>query len=159
MNELPEDYENVEPPLYNDVNLRPFNNKVTQYGTLTDVFWVFTEGRKCYKIPDLRWNNDYTNTPKIKAFTDGSCVNNGDRLASPGSGIYVSEDSHYNRSIKIPSELTQSNQVGEIIAIKETCEIIPKHIELHILSDANTVINGLVELEKMGRYWMDWNTK
>ena len=145
MNELPEDYENVEPPLYDDVNLRPFNNKVTQYGTLTDAFRVFTEGRKCYKIPDLRWNNDYTNTPKIKAFTDGSCVNNGDRNASAGSGIYVSEDSHYNRSIKIPSELTQSNQVGEIIVIKETCEIIPKHIELHILSDANTVINGLVE--------------
>ena len=145
INELPEDYENVEPPLYDDTSLRPFNSKITQYGTLSDAFRVFTEGKKCYKIPVLRWNEDYRNTPYIKVFTDGSCVNNGDRNASAGSGIYVSENSIYNRSIKIPSELSQLNQVGEIIAIKEACEVVPKDIELHILSDANTVVNGLLE--------------
>ena len=91
INELPEDYENVEPPLYDDTSLRPFNSKITQYGTLSDAFWVFTEGKKCYKIPVLRWNEDYRNTPYIKVFTDSSCVNNGDRNASAGSGIYVSE--------------------------------------------------------------------
>ena len=148
MNEFPEDYENIEPPPQEDENLRPFNYKITQYGTLADAFRVFTEGQKSYRIPNMKWNYNHNNTFKIEAFTDGSYANNGDRNASAGSGIYVSDNSNYNRSIKIPSELTQSNQIGEIIAIKKTCEIIPKNTELHILSDSNTVLNGLLK---------DWN--
>ena len=150
MNERPEDYENVETPLYDDRGLMPFDHRITQYGTLADAFRVFTEGEKHCKIPDLRWNDNYDNIPKIKAFTDGSCVNNGDSNASAGSGIYVAENSRYNRSIKIPSELSQSNQIGEIIAIKEVCEIIPRNTELHILSDSSTVVNGLV------KNWKRW---
>ena len=50
-----------------------------------------------------------------------------------------------NRAIKIPSELQLSNQVGELIAIKETLETCPIDILLTIYSDSKYAIHALTK--------------
>lgn len=79
-------------------------------------------------------------------YTDGSCLNNGNKNAIAGAGIYIDSIPPIIHSIKIPNELQQSNQIGEIIAIKEAMERLPKDRELLIRSDSRTTIDGLTKL-------------
>ncbi|KAJ3724920.1 ribonuclease H-like domain-containing protein [Lentinula guzmanii] len=79
----------------------------------------------------------------ITAYTDGSCENNGGEDAVAGAGIFVTENNPLNRAIRIPNELVQSNQTGEIISIKEIAENTPLTTGLDILSDSLTMVEGL----------------
>ncbi|KAJ3838212.1 ribonuclease H-like protein [Lentinula raphanica] len=58
----------------------------------------------------------------IDVYTDGSCEKNGDDDASAGAGIFCAHDPGISRAIRIPKSLKQTNQTGEIIAIKEAVE-------------------------------------
>ncbi|TFK92560.1 ribonuclease H-like protein [Polyporus arcularius HHB13444] len=48
--------------------------------------------------------------------TDGSCLYNGERRARAGAGVYVEGRQDLCRSFRLPEELEQSNQTGEITA-------------------------------------------
>lgn len=48
-------------------------------------------------------------------------------------------------AIHLPSELKQTNQTGEIIAIKEAVEITDEDAELTINTDSKTTIHGLTK--------------
>ncbi|KAJ3818263.1 ribonuclease H-like protein [Lentinula raphanica] len=93
-----------------------------------------------------------TQTENISVYTDGSCANNGGDDAVAGAGIFAGENNPLNRAIKIPRELEQSNQTGEIVSIKEIAEIAPRSVELKVYSDSLTMVEGLT---KNLRSWED----
>jgi ribonuclease HI len=120
-----------------------FNNNITVEGPLANAFRIFTEGPKSNALPPP--DQDVSNEEQqcTSVYTDGSCINNGDADAEAGAGIFFEIDDPRNRSIRIPGELTQTNQTGEIIAIKEAVENFPKDARLMLVSDSRTVLDGL----------------
>ncbi|KAJ3715748.1 hypothetical protein C8R42DRAFT_583287 [Lentinula raphanica] len=140
---LPEDFEPqvVEAPRRREGTFDP---RITTRGSLSDAFRIFTEGRKCNTTADLS-ELDVTNDENIAAYTDGSCENNGGDDAVAGAGIFVTENSPLNRAIRVPNELVQSNQTGEIVSIKEIAESAPPNAGLNIYSDSLTMVEGLTK--------------
>ncbi|KAJ3737947.1 hypothetical protein EV360DRAFT_58583, partial [Lentinula raphanica] len=140
---LPEDFEPqvVEVPRRREGTFDP---RITTRGSLSDAFRIFMEGRKCNTTVDLSWL-DETHDGNIVAYTDGSCENNGGDDAVAGAGIFVAENSPLNRAIRIPNELIQSNQTGEIVSIKEIAESAPSKAGLNIYSDSLTMVEGLTK--------------
>lgn len=149
----PEDYE--APPdhetLLDDVEDRIFDMRVTETGTLADAFRIFTNGEPTEVTPDME-PRPQDELDLIKLYTDGSSIGNGTADASAGAGIYVAPDDPRNRSIRVPDELSPSNQVGEVIAVKEAVETFPKSSPMLIVSDSRYVIDGLT---KSIRKWED----
>ncbi|KAJ3748252.1 ribonuclease H-like domain-containing protein, partial [Lentinula raphanica] len=76
-------------------------------------------------------------------YTDGSCQHNGSDEAKAGAGIYYGEDNILNKSIRIPDNLPQTNQTGEIISTKVAATDVDPGHSLTILSDSKTAIDGL----------------
>ena len=69
---------------------------------------------------------------KIYCFTDGSCLNNGKINAiSSYSFIIYEEDENFfcelcDCASKVPNQIKQSNNIGELMAIKETLKFLLK---------------------------------
>jgi ribonuclease HI len=66
-------------------------------------------------------------------------------LAEPGSGAFYGPDDNRNLAIRVPEELKQSNNVAEILAVKETIKLNPIDVLLRIKSDSKSVIDGLTK--------------
>lgn len=123
----PEDYEDDNERLIAEDTSEPtegnperFNTRITQ-NTLGDTFRIFCEGARSGATPPDTKNEPEPDEEAIKVYTDGSAINNSADNAQAGTGIYFRNgEETWNRAIGVPSELHPSNQVGEIIAIKET---------------------------------------
>jgi ribonuclease HI len=143
----PEDYEgNQQANDEQDPDIVEFNPIVTTHGTITDVFRIFTqmeeEPEAGKKAPDTKHPPDPDADP-IMVYTDGSASKNGTEEAR--AGIFYGADDIRNRAVKVPNEWEPSNQVGEILAIKETVEDCPKDVPLQIISDSKYAIEGLTK--------------
>tara|TARA_Y100000817_G_scaffold290900_1_gene261993 strand:+ start:273 stop:923 length:651 start_codon:yes stop_codon:yes gene_type:complete len=68
----------------------------------------------------------------IRVFTDGSCSNNGRKNAKAGFGVYFGENDPRNVSKRVPGELRQTNNVGEILAIIEVFSILKDELSFKI---------------------------
>ncbi|KAI3616589.1 ribonuclease h [Moniliophthora roreri] len=150
--ELLEDYEACELCWQiSSEDCHPFNPKITTQGTLVDAFRIFTAKVGIEDLPDTHIfpNLNYNH---LTVYTDGSCTNNGLEDANAGAGIFVSPDSDYNREIKVPSELMPSNQVGEMLAIKEALEQILPY-DLNIKTDSMYIVNGVT------KHLQEWKDK
>ncbi|KAG6894619.1 hypothetical protein C0992_005383, partial [Termitomyces sp. T32_za158] len=77
--------------------------------------------------------------------TDGSCTNNGDDDAKAGAGVFYETNSRLNMSVRVPSHLTQSNQSGELLALKEAVEAAPAESNLKIDLDSKYVIERVTK--------------
>jgi exonuclease III len=141
---------NVGPGLPADVEL--FNDNKIVPGPLANAFRIFTEGPKSNILPPFEDDVLDENQSCTSIYTDGSCIHNGDANAEAGAGIFFAPDDPRNRSIRIPDELVQSNQTGEIIAIKEAAENFPKDIKLLLISDSKMALDGL---NKYRERWED----
>ncbi|KAJ6541344.1 hypothetical protein B0H19DRAFT_958570, partial [Mycena capillaripes] len=127
----PEDFEEYQTPTAEaDSETAEFDSRVTTDGTLADIFRIFTENNSTgsNRAPDTRFVDNQG--AEVEVYTDGSALNNGMPNATAGAGVYFGEDDARNRAIRIPSEMGPSNQVGEIIAIKEAVEAAPKDAPL-----------------------------
>jgi ribonuclease HI len=62
--------------------------------------------------------------------------------ALSGSGIWYGPDDEKNRVIRVPGD-SQSNQVGELVAVIKAINATPPFQPLEILTDSKYVINGL----------------
>jgi ribonuclease HI/exonuclease III len=143
---LPEDYEADLIP--SDDPSRPaFDRRITTTGSLANLFRVFAEpprtGPPLWLPP-----SHHPNRQGITAYTDGSATNNGGADPRAGAGIFVGPASPYNRAIRVPPELGASNQIAELLAVKECSEIVPRDVALHIISDSRYAIDGLTEYVK-----------
>ncbi|KAI0764253.1 hypothetical protein BD413DRAFT_440211, partial [Trametes elegans] len=118
--EHPEDHESAlttrAEELYEHVEGRVevFDRRITTHGTIGDAFRLFTgPDDTCNRLPDI----DTVLTEELTTVaTDGSCLNNGERNAQAGAGVYHGPNHPGNKSIRLPCELEQSNQSGEIVA-------------------------------------------
>ncbi|KAI0822589.1 hypothetical protein BC628DRAFT_1287317, partial [Trametes gibbosa] len=109
--EHPEDYEEKQMNELLTVgvtNGQIFDWTVTTYGSVGNIFRIFTDGRPTYQGVD-----GYT---ELTVATDGLCLNNGERCAHAGAGVFVGDNDPRNKSIRLPETLSQSNQTGEAVA-------------------------------------------
>ncbi|KAA1476630.1 ribonuclease H-like protein, partial [Dentipellis sp. KUC8613] len=77
-------------------------------------------------------------------YTDGSCINNGKVNARCSSGIWIAENDPGNRAIRVPGP-TQSNQVGELVAVIVALQNTDLDIPVTIKTDSEYVIDGLTQ--------------
>jgi hypothetical protein len=57
------------------------------------------------------------NSEPIDTTTDGSCIDNGEDNAKAGAEIFYDEGNPNNMAIRVPNNIQQSNQTGEVVAI------------------------------------------
>ncbi|KAH9853636.1 hypothetical protein C2E23DRAFT_713248, partial [Lenzites betulinus] len=116
--EHPEDYEDAQTHdrLTEGVTEgQLFDRTVTTHGGVGNIFRLFTDPHPtCNSILDMRLQGD--GLSELTLATDGSCLNNGERSARAGSGVFVGDGDPRNKSIRLPSTLNQSNQTGEAVA-------------------------------------------
>ncbi|KAF8180507.1 ribonuclease H-like domain-containing protein [Mycena galopus ATCC 62051] len=79
----------------------------------------------------------------VEVWTDGSAIDNASDDIKAGAGVYFGQNNPMNMAIRVPDNLGPSNQVGEILAIKEAVEIAPLDAPLKIYSDSKYAIDGL----------------
>jgi ribonuclease HI/endonuclease/exonuclease/phosphatase family metal-dependent hydrolase len=84
------------------------------------------------------------NEEHTEAYTDGSCLNNGQADARCGAGVWYGENDERNKAIRVPGK-TQSNQVGELAATVVALRETPTHAPLTIVTDSEYVMNGFVK--------------
>ncbi|CAK5280006.1 unnamed protein product [Mycena citricolor] len=147
----PEDYEHRMTPQtekIDGIETIDIDQRITTTGTVADIFRIFTdeETNPSKTAPDRTPTEDpESETIELEVYTDGSATNNGRMGTKAGSGIFFSDDEDSSKAIRIPEELEPSNQVAEMLAIKETAEMCPPGAPLHIRSDSMYCINGLTK--------------
>ncbi|KAJ7448282.1 hypothetical protein B0H11DRAFT_1744415, partial [Mycena galericulata] len=133
----PEDYEeddwqtnNTDAAANTEDGTVTFNTKITQQ-TLADTLRIFGEPGTygARNPPDTKMEPEPDEEPNI-VYTDGSSLENGSDNTRAGSGIYYGPNDARNMAIKIPKKLNPSNQVAEVLAVKETAEYAPLDIPL-----------------------------
>ncbi|KAK7029102.1 hypothetical protein R3P38DRAFT_2407535, partial [Favolaschia claudopus] len=127
----PEDYirknllRDQEPTAHEDENTADFDTRVTTKGTLADVFRIFTndESNGAHTAPTTKFANEQQ--PMITVFTDGSAIDNDTEDVKAGAGVFFGDGDTRNKALRVPEMLGPSNQVGEVLAIKEAIEAAP----------------------------------
>ncbi|TFK80037.1 ribonuclease H-like protein [Polyporus arcularius HHB13444] len=77
--------------------------------------------------------------------TDGSCLYNGERRAKAGAGVFVEGDQRLNKSYRLPEEITQSNQTGELIAAILATEIPDGRARVIMETDSRTTMDSVTK--------------
>ncbi|TFK80662.1 ribonuclease H-like protein [Polyporus arcularius HHB13444] len=80
--------------------------------------------------------------------TDGSCFKNGERDAKAGAGIFVKEHHPLNRSFRLPENIEQSNQTGEITATLLATMTAPKDVRVIQETDSKTTMDALTKWQQ-----------
>ena len=124
----------------------PFDAAITTKGNLSDIFRVFTEGTTMNELYHRPRPTDVTED--IVVATDGSCFHNGQGDAVAGAGGYAGDEHAANFSLRLPAELHQSNQTGEIVAVSETATRTEEALSLHVTSDSRLTINEATTLKE-----------
>ncbi|KAK0219230.1 hypothetical protein IW262DRAFT_1248647, partial [Armillaria fumosa] len=114
---LPEDYEDSPTPVDEGIE---FDRRVTTYGMIANTFHIFTEGKVCNHLPDLRLCGRAENV--IQAATEGACLKDDTSGTSSGAGVCIEGGNNLQIAVKIPTSLQQSQQVGEVVAAKILAE-------------------------------------
>ncbi|KAF5336214.1 hypothetical protein D9758_017782 [Tetrapyrgos nigripes] len=91
--EQPEDYEPRNPLASDDKDITIFDTRVTTNGSITDTFWVFTEGITCNETPNTKQHDGLAINP-VTVATDRSCLENGRLDAKAGAGVFFGENDH-----------------------------------------------------------------
>ncbi|THU92328.1 hypothetical protein K435DRAFT_672306 [Dendrothele bispora CBS 962.96] len=131
--------------------------KPTPITNFSDGFRVFTKldnrtpGQSRTPAPTLAQANGLHETVTVS--TDGACFNNGETNAAAGCGIWYGHDDPRNLSLRLPQNITQSNQSGEIVALLDPLYNISKDATLVIRSDSQYTIDGLT------KHLIDWEQK
>ncbi|TFK89514.1 ribonuclease H-like protein [Polyporus arcularius HHB13444] len=80
--------------------------------------------------------------------TDGSCLRNGERDAQAGAGIFVATDHVLNQARRLPSDLDQSNQTGEVVATLIASTSARSRTRVTIETDSQTTMDTLTRWRK-----------
>jgi ribonuclease HI len=142
----PEDYEEYQTPSEgDDPNVAEFDARITTDGTLADTFRIFTRGymNNTHTAPDTRFAPNQG--LEVEVYTDGSAIDNNTGNVKAGAGIFFGADDPRNKAIRIPDELGPSNQVGEVVAIREAVEIAPIIEPLRIYTDSKYAKDGFTK--------------
>ena len=78
----------------------------------------------------------------MTVYTDGSAKNNGDQNAAAEYEVWFGDGHPLNISARVPGP-NQSNQMGEILAVRAAAMAAPPHALLEIVTDSRYVLEGL----------------
>lgn len=84
----------------------------------------------------------YFDTPPITIYTDGSCINNGTRLATAGFGVYFGLNNPMNTYGRVHGK--QTNQRGELLAVLEALQAVGACKSVMLFTDSQYVIRSIV---------------
>ncbi|KAF5371403.1 hypothetical protein D9615_009713 [Tricholomella constricta] len=118
-----------------------FKSHTITNGSLKDVFRIFTEGETIGTLPRTLSQSD--DGPQVIAATDGSCTKNGQDNAFAGAGVFYNLNNEKNIKIKVPSHYKPSNQMAELLVLKEAAEHAPEVGCLHLELDSKYVIQNV----------------
>ncbi|KAL4255818.1 hypothetical protein AB1N83_014347 [Pleurotus pulmonarius] len=125
--------------------------------SLKEAFRVFTEGESYSLLPRTApraAGNILDNVRTVRLATDGSCEDQGQETAKAGAGVFYAEGDPRNAAIRVPSMMTQTNQVAEMLALHEAIRTNLSEDTLEIESDSrytiNAVTRGLTKMEDEG---------
>ncbi|KAH7903891.1 ribonuclease H-like protein [Hygrophoropsis aurantiaca] len=125
-----------------------FDPTISTKNSIAECFRIFTDPNKLSQQPAYRLQFGTQGRPHdnehIKIFTDGSCSNNGKQNAKCGAGIWIADDHPLNQSIRIKND-TQSNQVGELVAILKALQSTNPAVPVTIATDSMYAIDGLTK--------------
>jgi ribonuclease HI len=129
-----------------------FNPSVTIGNNLDEGFRVFTDPTTMSAVLAFRDIRQVPNRQhKLTLYTNESCIHNDDANAQAGAGIWYGHNNACNLALRVP-RANQSNQTGEILAIQQAAARAPLYAQLHIISDSQYAIDGMmVHLAK----WVD----
>jgi len=121
-----------------------FDPMITAKNNLAECFRIFTDPMKISNEPAKRYQDPGTNARHqlIEVFTDRACYHNGKLNVRSGSGVWYSLNNERNLAIRVPGN-SQSNQVGEVVAIIAAVNATPPFQPLAISTDSKYAINGL----------------
>lgn len=80
--------------------------------------------------------------------TDGACERNGDADAVAGAGVFYAEGHVGNVAIRLPRDLEQTNQTGEMAASLLAARTAGLQTALTQETDSMTILNALTKLRK-----------
>ena len=123
-----------------------FDPLITCKDGIAECFRVFTDLARISRTLASRClqRGTYLDHLEMRVYTDGSCTNNGNTDVVCGSGVWVERNHPLNKAIRVPGN-SQSNQVGELVAVLVAAETIPNYCKLTIVTDSEYVINGLTK--------------
>jgi ribonuclease HI len=123
-----------------------FNPTITCKDGITECFRVFTNPGRISLTPACRQLQQGIdlNHLEMRAYTNGSCMNNRKYNETCGSGAWLGENHPMNMAIKIPGN-KQSNKIGEIVAVIAAVETLPNYCKLTIVTNSRYVIDGLTK--------------
>ncbi|KDQ32522.1 hypothetical protein PLEOSDRAFT_1031457 [Pleurotus ostreatus PC15] len=123
----------------NDENWHEFKTSRMSANELKDIFRIFTSGEKCLiSRDDLMVQGE-----QVELATDGSCRDMNTTEAKAGAGIFLGVNDIRNKALRVPGELPQTNQVGEMFAVLQAARQFPGNETLKILTDSKYVIKSL----------------
>ncbi len=123
--------------------LVPFDRCVTTCGDLGQAFRIFTDKEPVSNGQLAMTLEEDGNSMTIA--TDGSCLENGERTAQAGAGVYVEGRHELNQSIRLPDELEQSNQTGEMTAVILAASTADERTRVIIETDSQTSMDALTK--------------
>ncbi|KAF8877121.1 hypothetical protein BD779DRAFT_1413794, partial [Infundibulicybe gibba] len=96
----------------------PFNANIAIKNHLKEGFRIFANTSELdeKELTHTRTNNQ-CETNHVTTYTDGSCTNNGYENAKAGSGVWYGQNDARNIAHKLPQNVEQSNNAGEIAAV------------------------------------------
>ncbi len=122
-------------------DLVPFDRRVTTHGNLGHALRIFTAPTQVSN--GLLTNDLNENGMAMTVATDGSCLNNGERNAQAGAGVFVELGHESNANFRLPANLEQSNQTAEITATLLAAQTADPHARLTIETDSQTTMDSL----------------
>ncbi len=140
--EHPEDYERaIMSDLSKDnlaEDLVPFDRSITTYGNIGKIFTDDEPVSNASMETMLEEDGDV-----MIIASDGSCVHNGEKRARAGAGIYVEGRPDLCRSVRLPDELEQTNQTGEVVAAYLAFRTAGEKTRMVLETDSQTTKHAL----------------
>jgi ribonuclease HI/exonuclease III len=121
-----------------------FDPRTVVNTSLKDAFRILADAPKVSGDVTKMLRNEQAPTSVLLA-TDGACDENGKANAKAGAGVYYGLDDPRNISCRVPEEITQTNQTGEILAAERAVALAEKDINLKLELDSKYVINAVTK--------------
>ncbi|KAH6905948.1 ribonuclease H-like domain-containing protein [Coprinopsis sp. MPI-PUGE-AT-0042] len=144
-NQAQRDCEYPPNEIYDNSQGKEFERDKPTQTSLAECFRVFTAKNQSFE--ETHANLPPPDAPPsrttVVVYTDGSCFDNGSDEAKAGAGAWFGDDDPRNIAARVPPNVAQSNNSGEIMAILLATRETPCEVDLIIKSDSQVAIDAL----------------
>ncbi len=127
----------------NEPSIIPFDRRVTTEGDIGQAFRVFTDpGPVSGDVIQMELLEDGS---RVTVATDGSCLRNGEQDAQAGAGVFFGSGNRLNACLRLPKDMDQSNQTGEMSATLVATVSAPTQGRLTQETDSRTTLDSVTK--------------